>query len=294
MNIPEALDSRILICDGAMGTQLQAAGLPPGSCGELWNLHKPEIVLGIHRAYREAGADFLTTNTFGASRLGLQRHNVESETESVNRRAVELAREALGEASGWVLGDLGPFGGLMAPLGTTGAEEVRAAFLEQARYLVEAGVDGILIETMTAIEELEIAIQCAREAGAAWVAASMSFDSVRGGQDYRTMMGVSPEQAAESVDRWGADVLGVNCGANLDCQSIARILERYRKASRLPLLAQPNAGSPCIENGRVFYRQTPGALAEEIAQVVSAGARIVGACCGSTPGHINAIRLAVL
>jgi 5-methyltetrahydrofolate--homocysteine methyltransferase len=289
-NFREAIAAEILVGDGAMGTQLQAAGLEPGCCGEAWNIHHPERILSVHQSYVDAGSDCIATNTFGGCRLALGRHGMESEVERVNRVGVELARSALGERRGFVLGDLGPFGGMLEPLGTATAGEVRDGFLEQATYLVDAGVDAILIETMTALDEVELAISAAREAGAPYVIATMAFDSVRGGEDFRTMMGTSPEQAAAALSEWGADAGGCNCGSEVDAEQAVRILRRFQRSCSLPLVVQPNAGTPSLVEGRVIYRQDVRLMAQQVDRFVSSGARLIGACCGSTPEHIAAIR----
>ncbi len=289
----QELSTRILLCDGAMGTQLQEAGLPAGECGEAWNLDHPERVLAIHAGYVEAGADCLTTNTFGGSHLTLDRHGRADLTREINRRAVEIARLAFGAGSGFILGDLGPFGGLMEPYGDTRPDQVSRAFREQARTLVEAGVDAVLVETQSAREELEIAIREARDVGAPCVIASMAFNLTADGRDARTMMGVAPEEAAEAMREAGADVVGMNCGSGVDFRWAARILARFRAVCDLPLIAQPNAGQPILEGERTVYRGNGEVMAATVGDAVAAGARIVGACCGSTPDHIRALRAAL-
>lgn len=285
-----ALKSMVLVGDGATGTQLQAAGLEPGTCGELWNFRYPERVVALHRSYIEAGADCVSTNTFGGTRLALARHGLANEIEAVNRSAAQAAREAWGDRPGFVLGDVGPFGGLLEPYGTVSVAEARTAFLEQIALLVQAGVDGILIETMTSIEELEQAVLAARDAGAPCILATMAFDAVRDGADFRTMMGVSPEQAAEALQGWGVDAAGCNCGAEVDPSRSLEIVRRFRKACDLPLIAQPNAGTPQLQGTRIIYRHDPESVAREVIQLVDAGTRLIGACCGSGPEHITAIR----
>jgi len=246
----EALAERPLLADGAMGTQLQAAGLAAGKCGEEWNLAHPDRVLAIHKSYADAGSDCLFTQTFGASEINLQRHGLAGSSEAINRAGVELARRAFGNRPGYVFGDMGPFGGLLKPFGTVTAEQARAAFQRQAESLVAAGVDAIVIETQTSLEELALAIAAAREAGAACIIASLAFDVLRSGKDARTMMGVTPERAAEFIQASGAHVAGTNCGKDIDIAWAAKILARYRQACDLPLLAKPNAGAPVFENGR--------------------------------------------
>jgi 5-methyltetrahydrofolate--homocysteine methyltransferase len=285
----EALKTRVLLGDGAMGTQLQQAGLEPGECGEAWTLDHPDRVLRIQRNYVEAGSDVLITCTFGASRIMLDRHGEGARTVDINRAAAAIAREALG-GRGYVLGDMGPFGGLMEPYGDVARADVERAFREQARALVEGGVDGIIIETQTALEELEIAIAAAREAGAAVVVGSVAFDRMADEDDVRTMMGVSPEQAAEFMAAMGCDVAGLNCGTGVDVRMAAHITRRYREVCDLPVMAQPNAGVPTLENMKVVYRQSPEEMAAELPALLAAGPRIVGGCCGSTPAHIRRFR----
>jgi 5-methyltetrahydrofolate--homocysteine methyltransferase len=285
----EALKSRVLLGDGAMGTQLQDAGLESGHCGEAWNLDHPDRVVGIQRRYAEAGSDVILTNTFGACRIMLDRHGEGARTADINRASVAIAREALG-GRGYVLGDIGPFGGLMEPYGDISRAAVERAFREQARALIEGGADGIIIETQTAFEEVEIAIAAAREAGAPIVIASFAFDRMLDEDDVRTMMGISPEQAAEFMERHGCDVAGLNCGTGVDMRFAADITRRYRATCGLPVMAQPNAGAPVLEDMKVLYKQTPEEMGEGLEGLLAAGPRIVGGCCGSTPAHIRRFR----
>ena len=286
----EAIRGRVLLSDGAMGTQLQRAGLEPGGCGEAWNLDHPDRVLAIQRAYVRAGADCLTTNTFGASRIMLARHDEAQRGEAINRAGAEIAREAFAGGPGFVLGDMGPFGGLMEPYGEIPRGAVQRAFREQARALVAAKVDAIIIETQTALEELEIAIEAAREAGAPVVIGSLAFDKMLEQYEARTMMGVSPEMAAEFLASKGADIAGLNCGTGVDMALAADIARRYLKAAELPVMAQPNAGQPALVNLKVMYQETPAQMAEGLPGLLAAGVRIVGGCCGSTPEHIRRFR----
>lgn len=285
-----ALEQAVLLGDGAMGTQLQHAGLESGGCGEAWNLDHPERVLDIQRAYVAAGSDCLITNTFGASRIMLERHAEGERVSAINRAGAELAREAFGGRRGFVLGDIGPFGGLMEPYGEIPRERVESAFREQAAALVAGGVDAIIVETQTALEELAIAIEAAREAGVPVVIGSLAFDKMLDEDLVRTMMGVSPEQAAEFLVDRGADVAALNCGTGVDMAMAADVVRRYRSACGLPVMAQPNAGQPVLEGVRVVYKETPEQLAAGLPELLSAGARIVGGCCGSTPAHIRRLR----
>ena len=285
----QALKSRVLLSDGAMGTQLQQAGLESGGCGEAWNVDHPDRVLAIQRGYAEAGSDILLTNTFGACRIMLNRHGNGERTVAINRAAVGVAREALG-GRGWVLGDIGPFGGLMEPYGEIAHADVERAFREQAKALVDGGADGVIIETQTAFEELEIAIAAAKEAGAPAIIGSVAFDKMADEDDVRTMMGISPEQAAEFMVAQGCDVAGLNCGTGVDMRMAASIVRRYRAASGLPVMVQPNAGQPVLENMQVLYKETPEEMAGGLPALLVAGPRIVGGCCGSTPAHIRRFR----
>lgn len=289
MSLLEAIKTRVLLSDGAMGTQLQRAGLEPGGCGEAWNLDHPDRVLAIQRGYVNAGSDILLTNTFGGCRIMLNRHEQGDRTAEINRAAVAVAREALG-GRGFVLGDIGPFGGLMEPYGEIPRADVEAAFREQAKALIEGGADGIIIETQTALEELEIGIAAAHEAGAKVVIGSVAFDRMVDEDDVRTMMGVSPERAAEFMAEHGCHIAGLNCGTGVDMRFAADIVRRYIKTSGLPVMAQPNAGQPVLVNMQVQYNETPEEMSVGLPGVLAAGARIVGGCCGSTPDHIRMFR----
>jgi len=290
MNLLEESTRRTLLADGAMGTQLQQAGLEPGGCGEAWNLDAPERVLAIQRRYVAAGSDLLLTNTFGASRVMLERYGHEDRLARINAAAVRIAREAFGERPGFVVGDIGPFGGLLEPLGDVSVERVRAAFREQASALVDAGADAILIETQTALEELELGIEAARAAGARVLIGSLAFDRTFDGEDARTMMGVAPEQAAEFLVERGVDVVGLNCGTGIDLSMAADVVTRYRSVCDRPLWVKPNAGQPVLENLQVVYKETPDEMASGLARLLELGVAVVGGCCGSTPDHIRRFR----
>ena len=286
----EALKERVLLGDGAMGTQLQQAGLEPGGCGEAWNIKHPERVLKIQQGYAAAGSDCIITNTFGGCRIMLERHDHGDDVAAINRAAVEVARAAFGNRVGFVLGDIGPFGGLMEPHGEVPEQRVRDAFLEQAEALVAAGADAVIVETQTSLEELGIGIEAAKKAGAPCVIGSMAFDVRHDGEDLATMMGVTPEAAATFMRDAGADIAALNCGTNVDVKWAARVIPRYRSICDLPTMAQPNAGTPVLENLKVLYKQTPEEMAADLPDLLDAGANIVGGCCGSTPAHIRLLR----
>jgi 5-methyltetrahydrofolate--homocysteine methyltransferase len=289
----EAIKEHPLLGDGAMGTQLMLAGLEQGSCGEAWNLTHPDKVLAIHQRYAEAGSDCILTNTFGGSRIMLNRHGHPDDVVEINQAAVEIARQAFGNRDGYVLGDIGPFGGLMEPYGDFTEEEVRDAFTEQAQALVDAGVDAIIIETQTSLEELTLGILAAKLAGAPCVIGSMAYDVTLDGSTFRTMMGVDPEQAAEHMQALGADVVALNCGTGMDMHRAREAVERYRKVTDLPVMAQPNAGQPKLIQMKVVYDETPAEMVRGVGPLLAAGAGIVGACCGSTPDHIRAFRASI-
>jgi 5-methyltetrahydrofolate--homocysteine methyltransferase len=295
MTIPlhQAVLARRLVCDGAMGTELMAAGLEAGGCGEAWNLAQPDRVLAIHRGYARAGADCLLTNTFGASRLMLARHGHADEVRAINEAGVRLVREALGARDGYVIGDIGPLGAILEPWGDLPVERARAAYEEQAAALVEAGADALILETMTSLEELGLGIDAARAAGARSVIASLAYDRSADGTFYVTMMGVRPEQAAGFAEERGADIVGLNCGTGMDMAGVAAVVRLYRARTSLPTMGQPNAGNPVLEHGRAVYKQTPAEMAAGVPGALAAGTDIVGSCCGSTPAHTAAIREAV-
>jgi 5-methyltetrahydrofolate--homocysteine methyltransferase len=286
----EAALKRRLVGDGAMGTQLMLAGLEQGGCGEAWNLTHPERVLAIQRRYVEAGADCLITNTFGGSRIMLRRHGHDSELAEINKAGVRIAREAFGSRRGFVLGDLGPLGALLQPYGDLSAEDAEAAYAEQARALVEAGADAIIIETQTSLEELGVAINAAKSANAPCIIASLAYDLSQDGTFYKTMMGVSPEEAAEFATENGAHIVALNCGTGMDMPAAAAVARLYRAHSQLPIMVQPNAGLPVLENLKAVYKQPPEEMASGVPEVLEAGVAIVGSCCGSTPDHTRAIR----
>jgi 5-methyltetrahydrofolate--homocysteine methyltransferase len=289
----EVIKTRPLLGDGAMGTQLMFAGLEQGNCGEAWNLSHPDRVLAIQRRYAEAGSDCIITNTFGGSRIMLNRHGEADRVTDINAAAVAITREAFGGREGYVLGDIGPFGGLMEPYGDFTEAQVREAFTEQAKALVDAGADAIIIETQTSLEELDIAITAAKEAGAPCVIGSMAYDVTLDGSTFRTMMGIDPERAAEFMQEHGADIVALNCGTRMDMERAREAVERYRRATDLPVMAQPNAGQPKLVNMKVIYDETPDQMVTGVEPLLDAGANIIGACCGSTPDHIRAFRQAI-
>ena len=297
MPIPllEAIKRRPLLGDGAMGTQLMIAGLEQGNCGEEWNLTHADRVLGIQRRYAEAGSDVILTNTFGGSRIMLNRHGNADNVVAINTAGVDIVREAFKSAGreGYVIGDIGPFGGLMEPYGEFTEAQVLEAFREQAKALVDAGADAIIIETQTSLEELRFGLMAAREAGAACVIGSMAYDVTLDGSTFRTMMGVDPERAAEFMQERGADIVALNCGTGMDMERARQAVRRYLDTTSLPIMAQPNAGQPKLVDMKVVYDETPAQMVTGVVPLLQAGASIIGGCCGSTPDHIRAFREAM-
>ena len=286
----EAMKTRTLLGDGAMGTELQLTGLEPGGCGEAWNVDHPDRVLQIQRRYVEAGSDCLITNTFGGCRIMLNRHDDGARVREINAAGARIARQAFGDREGYVLGDIGPLGGLLEPYGEFTETAVRESFREQADALVEAGVDAVIIETQTSYEELGIGIEEAKAAGAPCVIGSMAYDISQDRTEIRTMMGISPAEAALFMVEAGADIVGVNCGAGVDVRWAAQAVAAYRSIGDFPTMAQPNAGIPELVDMKVVYRQSPEDMVSELPSLLDAGAGIVGGCCGSTPDHIRHFR----
>lgn len=275
-----------ILADGAMGTQLFAAGLQFGDPPETWNILHPDVVRGIQRRYIEAGAQIVLTNTFGGTRFRLAMHNLQGKVADLNRTAVILLRAEI-EASGrqvLIAGDIGPSGEILAPLGTLEYTEAVDGFAEQARALIGGGADVIWIETMSSLEEVQAAIEGTRRVSPEIpIITTMSFDT-----HGRTMMGVTPEQALHTLTEWGAAAVGANCGNGTD-ELLAAIQRMHAANPKVPLVAKSNAGMPELVQGKAVYRATPEAMAQYAGEVYGAGARIIGACCGSSPEHIRAM-----
>jgi 5-methyltetrahydrofolate--homocysteine methyltransferase len=269
------------------------AGLEQGNCGEEWNLTHPDRVLAIQKRYADAGSDCILTNTFGGSRIMLNRHGNADKVVEVNQAGVGIVRQAFGDRAGYIIGDIGPFGGLMEPYGDFTETQVRNAFNEQAKALVDAGCDAIIIETQTSLEELLLGIQAAKDAGAPCVIGSMAYDVTLDGSTFRTMMGIDPERAAGFMQEHGADVVALNCGTGMDMERARQAIDRYKRVTGLPVMAQPNAGQPKLVNMKVVYDETPPQMAAGVVPILESGVNILGACCGSTPDHIRAFRQSI-
>lgn len=281
MKLSARLNSGILIFDGGMGTQLEAAGVNPGGQQNLLN---PDIVRGVHGRYAEAGADLLITNTLTLNRVYTQAHALDIDIRAANVAGARLAREA---ASGGqsVLGDLSATGQMLEPYGEYTERQFEDAFAEQAGFLAEGGVDGFLVETVYDLREALCALRGCLRTGLP-VLVSMTFQTAdRGG---RTMMGNTAADCAKALAEAGAAAVGTNCG-EVSPEQMASIVKQFRESTTLPVMAQPNAGLPVLEHGRAVFSMTPSQFAEGASACRAAGATLVGGCCGTTPAHIRAL-----
>jgi 5-methyltetrahydrofolate--homocysteine methyltransferase len=279
----------VLVGDGAWGTQLMARGLPEGQPPEWFALERPDVIEEVARLYVEAGADLVTTDTFGGTSFRLRLHGLDAQRERVNREAVLAVKRA---ASGRALvsASVGPTGQLLEPFGDTSPEAVEEAFAEQITVLAGAGADVVCVETMSDLTEATRAVKAAKAVAPHLpVIATMTFERTPRG--YFTVMGTSVEKTAAGLAAAGADVVGSNCGTGIeDMLEVARAMA---KATALPIAIQPNAGLPVPREGRAVYEQTPEAMAAHVPELLEAGVAIVGGCCGTTPEHTRALRRCV-
>lgn len=285
-----ALAAGTLTSDGAMGTMLQERGLTDGGAPELWNVEHADVVESILEEYAAAGAQLITTNTFGGTRARLQMHDLQDRVHELNQAGAEVARRVADRHPGtFVMGDVGPSGELMEPMGALTPDDAKALFAEQIRGLVDGGVDAILIETMSDLSEVEAAAAAAAEvAPGIPVIATLSFDT-----NLRTMMGVKPGVAVKTLSAAGVRIIGANCGRGTDeMLVIAREMAEARTEGTY-LITQSNAGLPQLVGGEFVYTGTPDEMGEFAAQMRDLGINIVGSCCGSTPAHTKAIRTAL-
>ncbi len=281
----QLMDERILVFDGAMGTMLQAKGLRTDECPEIYNLFHKDVILDIHRQYVEAGCDIIQTNTFGANRIKLSQYGLANSAVEINRSAVDIAKRA-GMDRALVAGDIGPMGKLLYPLGDGTFEKVYEAFYEQAKTLVEEGVDLINIETMSDLHEAKIAVMAAKAAGNVPIICTITYQN-----NLRTLMGTDPETAVSILEALGVDVIGTNCGFGPD--KMVEIIERSYKLSDTYLIAQPNAGLPRLVGEKTVYDLSASNMASFVEPLIRAGVNIIGGCCGTTPEHMKGIAAAV-
>jgi len=276
----------VLVADGAMGSFLIGRGLVAGQAPESFNLERPEVLREVARAYLEAGAEVVQTNTFGGSALKLAAYGLDDRTEEINARAVEAVRETVDDAA-YVSGSCGPCGRTLLPYGDADPDEVLESFHRQTGALVAAGVDVVCVETMTDLEEAKLAVRAAREASADIpVMATMTFDATPRG--FYTIMGVDVPSAAAGLLESGANLVGSNCGNGIE--NMIAIAREYRACTDAPLLFQSNAGMPELVGGEVVYGETPEFMAERAIELRDAGVQVIGGCCGTTPEHIRAIK----
>jgi 5-methyltetrahydrofolate--homocysteine methyltransferase len=284
--LQEIKAGRTLLCDGAMGTQLHRRGLALKTCPESWNLSHPDDVQAISAEYIVAGCDIVETNTLGATRSRLAHYGLADQVVEINRKSARLARRAAGNDH-YVFASVGPTGELMKPLGPRSEAEMIGIFAEQMKALAEEGVDAFCIETQIALEEALAAVKAAKENTDLPVAVTLTFNKTPAGI-FRTVMGISPDRMVEKLTFAGADVIGSNCGQGPE--RMVELCRKFRWLTDLPLMFQANAGLPVMENGQTVFKATPQEMAEYAVQIRSAGANIIGGCCGTTPSHIKAMR----
>ncbi len=290
-SLKERIKQGPLVLDGAMGTQLITRGIQVGACNEYLNIESADIISDIHRAYLLAGSDAVITNTFGANKYALSRHGFTEDVARINKAGAQIARQAAGEEK-YVLGDIGPSGDFLEPLGALKPNELRDAFTAQAEALLAGGVDGFIIETVTALDEAVLAIEATKSiAGELPVLVSMSFD--RAGDSFKTMMGVSVEAAVSRIVPLNVDAVGFNCGT-LSLDKYVELAQSFVSAVRalsddVAVCAEPNAGKPELVEGKAVYKVSPEDFAAAAEKIHSAGVRIIGGCCGTGPAHIEAV-----
>ena len=280
----ELLKQRTALFDGAMGTSLIASGLSAGESTEGWNLSYGDVIGEVHRAYLEAGADVIQTNTLGGTRLKLTASGLGDQVKQINTRAVRLARQFC-PPDKYVAGDIGPTGQFLPPVGTCTPEEMEKNFREQAEILAGEGVDLFVVETMYDLQEIVLAVRAVRAISKLPIVATVTFD--RKPKGFFTIMGNSVSDCAQQLATAGADVLGSNCG--LVSADMAALTPLWRESTELPILIQPNRGQPEMINAKLTYQQKPEAFAEDMVRIVKAGADAVGGCCGTTPEFIALI-----
>lgn len=280
---------RILVSDGAWGTFLQKKGMVPGECPELWCVTHRDAVMDIAKSYIEAGSDMIETDSFGGTRCKLDHFGLASRTEELNKAAASISRAAAGPDK-WVIASVGPTG-MMTAMGDVTEADFYAYFKEQVMALEAGGADAICIETMSALDESVAAIRAARENTGCEVICTLTYERTLQGT-YRTMMGVSPSEAARATVEAGAHIIGTNCGNGME-RMLEIVKELKLAAPTTPIMAQANAGLPKNINGVDVFPESPADMAARVPELVAAGAVIIGGCCGTTPAHISALKQAV-
>jgi len=313
MSLKERISEGLFLLDGAMGTQLIARGVEVGKCSDYLNIESPDIIFEIHQAYFRAGSDAVLTNTFGANKYALARHGLSDKVREINTAAVKIALRAADlvlrsesllrrvAKEKYVLGDVGPSGDFLQPLGNLEPEELKDAFAEQAEALLAGGVDGFIIETETSLDEATIAVEAVKSVNRDLpVFVSFAFDRVAG--DFKTMMGVDVESAVAKMVSLDVDAVGFNCGTvSLDeyielarkfistVKTLDKVVRQAHHPEKVLVFAEPNAGKPELVDGRTVYKVTPEDFAAAAEKIYSAGVNIIGGCCGTGPEHIEAV-----
>ena len=281
----QALESRVLVCDGAMGTMLYSKGVFISRCFDELNISNPQLVREVHTDYIKAGADIIETNTFGANRTKLMSHGLVEHMREINLQGARIARQAAGTAV-FVAGAIGPLGVRIEPWGKMSIDEARSLFQEQAQTLVEGGVDLFMLETFFDLNEVYAAIRGVREISDLPLVVQMSVED-----DGNSPEGTPPEVFARRLDEWGAHVIGLNC--SVGPQVMLDAVERIQSVTPKKLSVQPNAGKPRNIEGRNIYLCSPEYMASYAKRFIQHGVKIVGGCCGTSPAHIRALRQAV-
>ncbi|MCL5268093.1 MAG: homocysteine S-methyltransferase family protein [Bacteroidetes bacterium] len=281
MPLLDLLSRKPILFDGAMGTELQNRGLAVGSPPDLWNMERPEAVGQVHLDYIRAGSQVIETNTFGGTKSRLERSGAVELADRVNSSGAKIALEAAGKMAA-VVGSVGPLGSLIEPYGDVSKEDAAAMFRKQVEMLASSGIQTILIETMISLDEALIALEAARSAGASEIGVTMTFQ--RSGDEVRTAFGESAADCVRKLEEAGASFVGSNCGSGFEDMML--VATEIRRSTKLPVLIQPNAGVPTVENNIVIYSGSPNGFAEFVRNVTKLGINMIGGCCGTTPAHI--------
>jgi 5-methyltetrahydrofolate--homocysteine methyltransferase len=281
----------ILVSDGAMGTNLQKQGLEKGKPSENWLFERPEEIVQLHKDFIDAGSDIILTNTFGASEIRLKVSKSKESVKAVNRRAVEIAKDAVGNKDVFVAGSIGPSGGFLEPLGSLSEKEMFSSFSKQTKALADAGVDLFVVETQFDLREAMITLRAVRDASDLPLVCSFSYD-----RGTRTMMGVTPNEMAQELNTTAKDLeiimFGINCGRSIDENIEA--LKELNLETELPIWFKPNAGIPKIdENGDAIYELSPHEMGKYVDVWVESGAKVIGGCCGTSARHLGEISKSV-